>query len=82
MRSQKSLGLCKTPLYETHTRILHNPLECRTETEGFTFNCWIFFISKGIFVNILLGCGNMPVGFFQSTYKFVVCFANGSEIGG
>lgn len=62
MRSQKSQGLNNIPLCGTHTRILHYPLECRTE--GFTFNCWIFFISKGIFVNILLGCGNMPIGFF------------------
>lgn len=39
-------------------------LNVALNTEGFTFNCWILFISVGVFVNILLGCGNMPIGFF------------------
>ena len=37
-------------IHEYFTTLLNVALN----TEGFTFNCWILFIRKGIFVNILL----------------------------
>lgn len=65
MRSQKNLGLCNIFPY---TELIHEYfttlLNVALNTEGFTFNCWILFISKGIFVNILLGFCNIPIGFF------------------
>ena len=54
MRSQKSQGLNNIPLCELIHEYFTTILNVALNTEGFTFNCWILFISVGVFVNILL----------------------------